>query len=167
MNWGSAGAVTEFDGEGEVLFHAFLDSGELWRNGDVQNYRGFRFNWTGIPNEEPAIAAFERGKTISIYVSWNGDIETKVWRIFGVDGNGREVLLGEEERENFETSFYVRRNGDWDGFLAEAVGGKGQVLRRSRVVKAEDYVSRYSPGKSELVSVNGIQIVLEKGGDEL
>jgi Arylsulfotransferase (ASST) len=167
VNWGSAGAITEFDDGGEVLFHAFLESGDLWRNGDVQNYRGFRFNWTGVPNEEPAIAALEEGKRMGVHVSWNGDTETRVWRFFGVDGSEKEVLLGEEKRENFETSFYVKSGGKWKGFLAEAVGGNGEVARRTRIVRAEKYVSQYVPGKSDLVSVNGMQMVLEKVEDEL
>ena len=167
VNWGSAGAITEFDGQGEVLFHAFLESGELWRNGDVQNYRGFRFNWTGVPNEEPAVVALEKGERTGVHVSWNGDTETRVWKFFGVDGRGGEVVLGEEKRKGFETSFYVGAGGKWKGFFAEAIGRKGEVLRRSRVVRTEKYISQYVPGNDNLISINGVQIVLEKGEDEL
>ncbi|KAJ0307950.1 hypothetical protein COL516b_003925 [Colletotrichum fioriniae] len=59
INWGQAGAVTEYSNDGDVLFHAYLDSAPVGNL--VQSYRGFRFNWTGVPTEEPAIVAF-RGK---------------------------------------------------------------------------------------------------------
>ncbi|CRK36893.1 hypothetical protein BN1708_007234, partial [Verticillium longisporum] len=56
VDWGEAGAVTEFSHGGQVLFHAYLDSAPVSRF--VQSYRGFRANWTAIPAEEPAIATF-------------------------------------------------------------------------------------------------------------
>jgi len=161
VNWGSAGAVTEFDAEGEILFHAYLESGDLWTNGDVQNYRGFRFNWTGIPNEEPAVAALVKEGRTKVYVSWNGDTETKVWRFFGVDEKGGEILLGEEARESFETSFAVSDGGQWLNFFVEAVGLKGEVLRTSKIVKPEEHVSRYFPAKDNLLSNNRAQLVLQ------
>lgn len=167
MNWGSAGAVTEFSPDGDVIFHAYLESGDLWRNGNVQNYRGFKFNWTGVPNEEPAVVALEHGESTMVYVSWNGDTETRVWRFHGVDSEGREVLLGKEERVGFETGFYVRSGGDWRGFFVEAVGDKGKILRKSRVVGVDPYIYQYVPGRDDLLSVSGVQMMLEDFEDEL
>ncbi|KAF4124547.1 LOW QUALITY PROTEIN: Arylsulfotransferase (ASST) [Geosmithia morbida] len=54
---GSEGAVTEYTADGTAVFHAYMDSGDLGVG--VENCRGFRHNWTGIPNEEPAIVALE------------------------------------------------------------------------------------------------------------
>jgi len=167
VNWGSAGAITEFSPGGDVIFHAYLESGHLWRNGDVQNYRGFKFNWTGMPSEEPAVVALEHAESTIVYVSWNGDTETRVWRFYGVDRKGREVVLGEEERVGFETGFYVRSGGNWKGFLVEAVGGKGKVLRKSRVVGVDPYIYQYVPGRDDVLSVNGVQMALEIFQDEL
>ncbi|KAE9379535.1 hypothetical protein N431DRAFT_397928 [Stipitochalara longipes BDJ] len=161
VNWGSAGAITEFDEEGEVLFHAYLESGDLWKNGDVQNYRGFRFNWKGVPNEEPAVAALVKEGKTKVYVSWNGDTETRVWKFFGVNEEGDKALLGEEKSQDFETSFAVGDGGPWSNYFVEAVGWKGEVLRKSRAVKAEKYVSRYVPAKDNLLSGNGVQLILQ------
>ena len=55
----------------------------------MQNYRGFKFNWTGMPSEEPAVVALEHAESTIVYVSWNGDTETRVWRFYGVDRKGR------------------------------------------------------------------------------
>ena len=67
VNWGSSGAVTEFKSDGTPIFHAYLDSGSP---GDgVENYCAFRYNWTGLPYERPAIVALNNGKSTTIYVS--------------------------------------------------------------------------------------------------
>lgn len=137
VNWGSDGAVTEYTADGKPIFHAYMDSGDLGRG--VENYRGFRFNWTGIPNEEPAVVALQGddGKT-TVYVSWNGDTETAVWRFFEVtDGFGSRAFLGEAERTNFETKLAVPSGKKVGKVAAEAVDKHGRVLRVTGVVKVE------------------------------
>ncbi|KAK5675160.1 hypothetical protein LTS10_012234 [Elasticomyces elasticus] len=102
VNWGSEGAMTEYLPNGTAIFHAYMDSGELGVR--VQNYRAYRYNWTGVPHEEPAVAAYEAGYGTSVYVSWNGDSETKLWRFLRHAGNEVEpYLLGEVSRTSFET----------------------------------------------------------------
>lgn len=69
VNWGQAGAITEFADSGEVLFHSYLDSkpdGVL-----VQSYRAFRSNWTATPSEEPALVAFvsHHQSILDVYIS--------------------------------------------------------------------------------------------------
>jgi hypothetical protein len=153
VNWGSGGAITEFSPNGTVIYHAYLESGELWKNGDVQNYRGFRFNWTGIPSEEPAVVALAHGESTVVYVSWNGDTETKTWRFHGIDKQKREFLLGEGKREGFETKFYVSSGWDLVRFFAVAVGEDGEVLRTTMAVHAEPYIYPYVPGRDNLLLV--------------
>ena len=128
VNWGSSGAVTEFKADGTPIFHAYMDSGYLGLG--VENYRAFRFNWTGLPNEEPAIVALEdeHGGT-TVYVSWNGDTETKIWRFYAIaDDYGSKEFLGEVERTSFETSLHIPKKRV-SRVSAEAVGAKGRVLR--------------------------------------
>ena len=142
VNWGEAGAITEFAENGKVLFHAYLDSDPVGRF--VQSYRGFRFNWTGIPSEEPAIVALRsngsQGAGLSIYVSWNGDTETGAWRFYherSLDNASSRRLLGEAKRTSFETVFHldlslVHNQGAGGGFSAEAIDSQGNVLVRTR-----------------------------------
>lgn len=126
VNWGSEGAVTEFRADGTPIFHAYLDSGFLGEG--VQGYRGFRFNWTGLPNETPAIAALENSTHTTIYVSWNGDTEARIWRFYGVtDSFGSRQFLGESRRTGFETSLSVKK-GQLDLVVAEAIDGSGKLL---------------------------------------
>jgi hypothetical protein len=143
INWGSEGAITELDRHGEPLFHAFLDSGSLFDG--VQNYRAYRFNWTGRPSEEPAIAAIheENKDEVSLHVSWNGDTETKRWRFYSVEekGSGKRSVLGEVDRSGFETVLKVKGKVP-TSVDAEALDSHGRTLTRTRVVATEvDFVA--------------------------
>lgn len=141
VNWGQAGSVTEFNSKGEPIFNAYLDSGELGQT--VQSYRGFRYNWTGFPIETPAIISLKEGNHVNIYVSWNGDTETKRWKFYSVDsgkasGSDQRVLLGEVARKSFETRYTVDTgkvsSTASPTVFAEALDGKGGVLSRTNLV---------------------------------
>jgi hypothetical protein len=108
VNGGSEGALTESSPNGTAIFHVYVDSGFL--SIGAQNYRAYRYNWTGISHEEPAIAAFSGGEAMSIFVSWNGDTETTERRFFGKGVNGDPSIdheLGRVRRRGFETSLTV------------------------------------------------------------
>lgn len=141
VNWGQAGAITEFADDGEVLFHAYLDSYPEGRL--VQSYRGFRANWTGIPAEEPALSALAStvgGKIgLDVYVSWNGDTETKIWRFYEASG-GR--FLGEAKRSGFETHAYFESAAPAASLesvyiYAEAIDAEDNVLRQAKAVTVQ------------------------------
>ncbi|KAK0727665.1 ASST-domain-containing protein [Lasiosphaeria miniovina] len=143
VNWGSEGAVTEYTTDGRPVFHAFMDSGAQLAAG-VENYRAFRYDWTGLPAEDPAIVglAAADGSGTAVYVSWNGDTETARWRFFavaGVDAGGsssRRVFLGEAKRTGFETALFVPRSST-GGVAAEAVDASGNVLRVTGEARVE------------------------------
>jgi len=111
----------------------------------VQSYRGFRSNWTGYPSEEPAIVALksEDGK-VSVFVSWNGDTETALWRFYNDSGRGK--LLGKVERHSFETEFAFSGR-DVVRVYAEAIDTAGKKLVRMATVKAQKEVDGPSQGK--------------------
>lgn len=138
VNWGSSGAVTEFLPDGTPIFHAYMDSGDL--GVAVENYRAFRFPWAGYPTEEPAIVSLENDEGTAIYVSWNGDTETAVWRFYEVsDEHGSRTFLGETKRVSFETSLRIpnKRIGK---IAAEAVDGSGVVIRGTAVAQTEQEI---------------------------
>ncbi|CAK7220419.1 hypothetical protein SCUCBS95973_004147 [Sporothrix curviconia] len=159
VNWGQAGAITEFGEDGEVLFHAYLDSAPAGHL--VQSYRGFRANWTGIPAEEPALVAIESlgdKNGLDIFVSWNGDTETKAWRFYLELGNR---LLGTTERTGFETHAHFANAVPHElpgtvRVYAEAVGFDDKVLRQAKSVsvllrgKSEEYHALEAVGQNEL-----------------
>jgi hypothetical protein len=155
VNWGSEGAMTEFLPNGTAIFHAYMDSGLLGLG--VENYRAYRYNWTGVPNEEPAIAAFEDDDSTSVYVSWNGDTETRFWRFYEASNQGQSVgsLLGEAERESFETVLHVdsiRKRP----IYAEAIDRTGAVLVSTRMANIQPNVAPPKPHSEGMVgSRNG------------
>ncbi|KAJ3956856.1 hypothetical protein N0V92_006570 [Colletotrichum tropicale] len=135
INWGQSGAVTEYSHEGKVLFHAYLDSAP--EGIFTQSYRGFRYNWTGAPAEEPAIVAFKgvQDGDLDVYVSWNGDTEAASWRFYARSAAGsREDFLGEVDRDGFETHATFREVDASEGIavIAEAVDKDGRALRKTR-----------------------------------
>jgi hypothetical protein len=146
VGWGSEGAVTEFTADGRAVFHAYMDSGAL--GVAVENYRAFRFNWTGLPSEEPAIVVLEDegGGGTTVYVSWNGDTETRVWRFYEVsDAVGSRAFLGEANRTSFETSLHVpdRRV---ESVVAEAVDERGNTLRDTGIARIEKEILPFRSG---------------------
>jgi len=149
INWGSEGAITEYDQDGTPIFHSFLDSGSLQEN--VQNYRAFRYNWTGYSDETPAVVAIRSLKlgVTDIYVSWNGDTQTRLWRFYTVNKQGKSILVGQKRRTGFET--VLRANGIYiENILAEAVNENGEVLTSSNVVKVKNEGPRSVPSYEDI-----------------
>lgn len=152
VNWGSEGAMTEFKADGTPIFHTYMDSGALGEG--VENYRGFRYNWTGFPNEAPAIIALKDEETAStnIYVSWNGDTRTKTWRFYEIISNGHRSFIGESKRESFETLLKVG-SMNVQTVQAEALDAEGTVLVDTSVVKPEVMIHQFNSGSKEEESI--------------
>ncbi|KAI2780498.1 ASST-domain-containing protein [Daldinia loculata] len=138
VNWGSSGAVTEYLPNGTAIFHSYMDSGYLGLG--VENYRAFRYNWTGLPNEEPAIVALRGEEGVTAYVSWNGDTETRTWRFYAVvDEFGSKEFIGEAERTSFETSLRIHYE-NVAAISAEAIDANGKSLRHAGIALVEQEV---------------------------
>jgi hypothetical protein len=156
--------MTEFNRDGDPLFHAYLDSGEIGQG--VQSYRAFRFNWTGTPREAPAIVAL-RDKAqgqIMVYVSWNGDTEAARWRFFKIGCSGGDkqcpsILLGEVERKSFEAALKIQDNA-WPWIFAQALNAKGEVLVATQAVRVIEEVDLFGlDGPMQLASDQDILCV--------
>ncbi|KAI1870159.1 hypothetical protein JX265_006329 [Neoarthrinium moseri] len=136
VNWGSANQVTEFSSHGEVLFHAFLESGT--RQDDTQNYRAFKSNWTGFSPESPALVAEEdaEGRT-AVWVSWNGDTRTTHWRIRWSSEDESSVMRSGKviPRQAFETTLELPGKGPFSDIVAEALDATGNVIIVSESVE--------------------------------
>lgn len=160
VNWGSEGALTEFKADGTPIFHAYVDSGYL--DLGAENYRAFRYNWTGLPNEVPAIVALEGEKGTTVYVSWNGDTETAAWRFYAVtDEYGSRDFLGEVERTSFETSLLVPKK-KVTSVAAEAIDARGRVLTSTASVQVEVEILPYKAPSKVDSSESKVQKPLEE-----
>lgn len=137
VNWGSEGAVTEFNENGKPIFHAYLDSGKLFEQ--VENYRAFKYDWTGQPSEKIAVVTEITNDDKSIvYVSWNGDTETKSWEFYAIESNGKQKFLGEKERSGFETS--IELDGKYEKIIVVSRGSNGKTLGTSDISKVYEQV---------------------------
>ncbi|MCJ1268423.1 hypothetical protein MMC22_008311 [Lobaria immixta] len=139
IGWGSEGQITEYSPDGEPVFHAFLDCGFL--QDKVQNYRTFRYNWTGFSSETIAVFAekVDHPPATNIYVSWNGDTETAVWRFvwFEEAATGLIKKMKDIKRIGFETKLRLSGPPAAIGAIhVEAINSDGQVLMVSEDVQA-------------------------------
>ncbi len=147
INWGSEGQITEYTPDAKAIFHAYLDSGFLGEK--VQNYRAFRYNWTGYSPETPAVFAEleSEGTTVTAYVSWNGDTRTAFWRFIWVESDevGEQTTSERTVRKSgFETKLVVSvaalRPAARVRISAEALDATGRVLSRSAFVAAQSSI---------------------------
>ena len=139
INWGSEGQVSEYTDDGTLIFHAFLDSGFLGDN--VQNYRAFRYNWTGFSPETPAVTAKVGDDGVTrMWASWNGDTTTETWIFSWTETGirGRTVAKSREvQRTGFETELAIQATGRVLDVRAEAVDARGRRLATSASVAVE------------------------------
>ncbi|CAI6079220.1 unnamed protein product [Clonostachys chloroleuca] len=160
INWGSEGQITEYSPDGTPIFHAFLDSGFL--QDKIQNYRAFRYNWTGFSPETPALVAEEVSPTgrTNLHVSWNGDTATALWNFFWTEkstsGAGEEETSTKQSKKvkcsGFET--VLRIPAGFPGraishVYVQAFDGSGNLLATSGTVTPVK--AHWRGGKSRLV----------------
>jgi hypothetical protein len=127
VGWGSEPFVSEFSGDGEVLFDARFPP-------ECESYRAFRFPWSGHPTGAPAVAVEHRteGK-VTIYASWNGATEVASWEV--VSGPGPDLMapLGSVPREGFETAMLAQTHGPYVAVRAKE--RSGEILGTSAPVE--------------------------------
>lgn len=79
----------------------------------------------------------EMSQSLTVYVSWNWDTETRSWRFW------RKHALGEKIKRGFETKLQVKSNVKLAGYFAEAVGEKNRVLGKTEVAAKIMHVLQY------------------------
>lgn len=125
LGYGQRPYFTEFDADGRQDFDGrFIDSDS--------SYRAYRFSWTGRPLTRPAAAVRRSGAQTTIAASWNGATGVARWRVLGGRRPGALRTIAIAARTGFETEIPVRGERL---FEAEAIGRRGKVLGRSRVVR--------------------------------
>ena len=75
VGWGSRRYFTEYDAAGRVVLDGHFAIG-----GD--NYRAYKFPWSGRPARPPALVATRRGDRVAARVSWNGATDVATWELW-------------------------------------------------------------------------------------
>ena len=127
VGWGAIPRVTEFDGDGEVVFDAIFSEGD-------DSYRAYRFPWSAMPSWRPAIATAKgRGGLKTIYASWNGATGVASWQVLAGDDQNRLESVGEPQATTgFETILRADTNEDF--IAVQALEAGGTVLGTSAAV---------------------------------
>ncbi|HWK26683.1 MAG TPA: arylsulfotransferase family protein [Solirubrobacter sp.] len=126
VGWGSQRWFTEFSPSGQVLF-----DGRLARGND--NYRAFRYEWTGRPAQPPKLIASTSGGTVSARVSWNGATGVARWELLaGADANSLAPIASAPSA-GFETALQGATSAAV--VAARAYDASGQVLGTSTPVR--------------------------------
>ena len=128
VGWGSEPFLSEFDGEGNLLFDARFPR-------EVESYRAYRFPWKGLPRDRPAVAAAEAGPEgrVTLYVSWNGATQVATWEVLAGPGPQGLEPVGSVPRKGFETA--ISFTTEEPHVAARAKDRSGRVLGTSETVK--------------------------------
>ena len=124
----------------------------------MQNYRTFRHNWTGFSSETISVfaEAVDRPPVTNIYVSWNGDTETAIWRFIWFEkvASGLVTKTKDINRMGFETALRLSGPPAAIGAIhVEAISADDQVLMVSEDVRAVPAYWR-SATSSEVMQAN-------------
>ncbi|KAG7101810.1 hypothetical protein HYQ44_020422 [Verticillium longisporum] len=153
----------EYTSEGDIAFHAGFGDGPLGEM-EQHNYRAFRYNWTGISAETPAVYAEEvDAGTVILYVSWNGDTRTSIWRFSWkeeLESRPGQVQVKNQEthRTGFETSLTIRSRGaSISQVVAEALDVHDDVLARSDPVSIAIALPKAIKGHQETSELQRVE----------
>jgi hypothetical protein len=125
IGWGAEPYFTELQADGTPVLDGKFAKGT--------SYRAFRFDWTGQPADVPAVAsARSAAGEATVYVSWNGSIETVHWRLLAGRGPGGLQPAADIRRQGFETAIAVPPGAT--RAAVEALDSGGTVLARSRTL---------------------------------
>ncbi|MGH2559713.1 MAG: arylsulfotransferase family protein [Thermomicrobiales bacterium] len=129
VGWGSAPVFSEFGPDGSMRFNGRFPT-------DGSSYRAYRFPWTGLPSDAPAVVAESGAEDeVTVYVSWNGATEVASWHVLAGPDPDQLRPVGSEPRAGFETTISVQTS---EPYLAvQAQDGARQVLGISAVVGPE------------------------------
>ncbi|KAF2481514.1 ASST-domain-containing protein [Neohortaea acidophila] len=137
--WSENCHISEHATDGRLLMEAEFASKRF------VTYRAYKFNFTGQPQEPPAMKAFaygldEESAVTVYYVSWNGATEVSSWNFYR-EGSGDAVLIGSAARTGFETRLQARGYVDGKVFV-EALDVHGLVLGRSLSTDITSYIDQ-------------------------
>jgi arylsulfotransferase ASST len=124
LGWGQQPYFSEYDPHGRVIFDGRFVGGNA-------SYRAYRFPWTGTPTTPPAVAGSTRGRTTTVYASWNGDNEVSFWLVQGGSSATTMRTMSIARKSGFETPISIRAQRF---VLVQALDGNHRVLGQSAVV---------------------------------
>ncbi len=124
IGWGAEPYYTELHADGTLVLDGRLEQGT--------SYRAFRFDWTGGPTDQPAVAAGRGTAGLSVFASWNGSTETARWRLLAGPAAKNLTPVTETPRDGFETEIAVPMGAAKAAVVA--LDATGTVLSQSPTI---------------------------------
>ncbi|KAF2157202.1 hypothetical protein K461DRAFT_218101 [Myriangium duriaei CBS 260.36] len=134
IGWGEHAYFSEHTWDGAPVQYGQMAD----RSSNVMIYRSYKFNWTGIPLNKPALWTYAKRPDarngMVFYTSWNGATEVASWNFYvSNSSSGPFGLVGSAEKRGFETTMRTDLVFGWA--FAEAVDKDGRALERSQIAK--------------------------------
>jgi hypothetical protein len=126
VGWGSQPAFTEFAADGAELLNGELPNPD-W------SYRTYAADWTGSPDDRPAVVVRRVRGGVAVYVSWNGATDVVSWTVYAGARATTLAAVGSHPKTSFETAILSSHDGPF--FAVEATDANGRVLGRSATVR--------------------------------
>lgn len=129
VGWGAQPYTSEYTADGELL--------REWRFPTAdQTYRAYSFDWTGTPDDAPAVGVGANpARGFMVYASWNGATDVRRWRILAGPSADNLAPVATMPRSGFETAVAVNAEGPF--FAAVALDADGKVLGTSDAVRGD------------------------------
>jgi hypothetical protein len=125
--WGSTGAFSRFDREGDLVFDAHLPA-------EYDSYRAHLARWVGTPATTPAIRAKREGDQVTVAASWNGSTEVERWQVLaGESPQALRPVGGPAAWNGLETRIVRATAAPY--VAVAALDGDGKTLRTSRAAR--------------------------------
>jgi hypothetical protein len=134
VGYGSVPEVSEYSGDGSLLFDAHLSL-------QMDSYRAFRFPWTGHPASPPAAAANlnSTGEETIVHASWNGATDVVFWRVLAGSVPTAMTAQTTVPASDFESSAILSSK---QAYVAlQALDKAGRVLGVSPPVRVASYAA--------------------------
>jgi hypothetical protein len=125
VGWGAQPNFTEFARDGRVLLDGHFKQG-------ADSYRVYRYEWTGHPGDDPAVAVTGKSGTISVRASWNGATDIDRWQVLAGSDANRLRVIATAPKTAFETTLAVHTSEPY--VRARALNARGAILGTSRAV---------------------------------
>jgi Arylsulfotransferase (ASST) len=134
VGYGGVPAISEYSGDGLLLFDAHLPF-------DMSFYRAFRFPWQGRPVSPPAVLAGlnNTGEETIVHASWNGATEVASWRVLAGKRAGSLTVQATIPASGFESSTTLPKK--YADVAVQALDSAGRVLGASRTAQPISYAA--------------------------
>jgi Arylsulfotransferase (ASST) len=140
VGYGGVPAISEYSGNGSLLFDAHLPY-------DMAFYRAFRYPWSGRPLSPPTVLADlnDTSEETIVHVSWNGATEVASWRVLAGKHPGALTTQATIPAAGFESSTTLPRK--YYQVAVQALDSAGHVLATSRTAQVVSYAASLSSSR--------------------